>query len=76
MTELRPREDATVKANQRDPFRVLAGPAESFQLAISSPQVRDHLLISGDGGAVALQVVDDDSHGVGHDQVRGDFFEE
>ena len=36
MTELRPREDATVKADQRDPFRVMAGPAERFQLAISS----------------------------------------
>ena len=46
MTELRPREDAAVKAHQRDPFRVLAGPSERFQLAISSPQVRDHLLIS------------------------------
>ena len=46
MTELRPREDAAVKAHQRDPFRVLARPAERFQLAISSSQVLDHLLIS------------------------------
>ena len=46
MTELRPREDAAVKADQGDPFRVLAGPTERFQLAISSPQVLDHLLIS------------------------------
>ena len=46
MTELRPREDAAVKADQGDPFRVLAGPSERFQLAISSPQVLDHLLIS------------------------------
>ena len=38
MTELRPREDAAVKAHERDPFRVLAGPAERFQFAISSPQ--------------------------------------
>ena len=33
MTELRPHEDAAVKADQGDPFRVLAGPAERFQLA-------------------------------------------
>ena len=46
LTELRPREDAAVKADQGDPFRFLARPAVQFQLAISSPQVRDHLLIS------------------------------
>ena len=62
MTELRPREDATVKTYERDPFRVGSGPAERFQLALSSPQVLDHLLIAGDGGPVALQVADDDSH--------------
>ena len=33
-------------------------------------------MISGDGGAVALQVGDDDSHGVEHDQLRGDLLEE
>ena len=41
MTELRPRENATVKTNQCDPLRFPAGLAEQFQLAISSPQVLD-----------------------------------
>ena len=36
LTELRPREDAAVKADQGDPFRFLARPAVQFQLAISS----------------------------------------
>ena len=36
----------------------------------------DHLLISGDGGPVALQVGDDDSMGLEHDQLRGDLLEE
>ena len=33
-------------------------------------------MISGDGGAVALQVGDDDSHGVEYDQLRGDLMQE
>ena len=45
MAELRPREDAAMQTDERDPFRVGSGPAERFQFAISSPQVLDHLLI-------------------------------
>ena len=46
ITELSSHEHAAVKAHKRNPFRCRAGPSERFQLAISSPQVLDHLLIS------------------------------
>ena len=42
MTELRPREDAAVKADQGDPFRFPARPSERFQGFFPSAQVLDH----------------------------------
>ena len=42
MTELRPREDAAVKADRRDPLRLPALPAKRFQCSLSPAQVLDH----------------------------------
>ena len=41
-TELRPREDAAVQTNKRDPLRLPARPAKRFQCFLPLPQVLDH----------------------------------
>ena len=42
MTELRPRENAAVETDNRNPFRLPSGPAERFQCSLPSAQVLDH----------------------------------